>query len=214
MRFFFFTSTLVLGACAAGNAHHAQHTAHHRFENAEAWAARFEAPERDAWQRPDELIAALALAPDARVADIGAATGYFPVRLARAVPQGHVYGVDVEQTMVDFLHRRASREGLTNLTAHLADADDPRLPEACDVILLVDTYHHVEARPAYFEKLRASLKPGGRLVIVDFKPGSSMGPPHKLSAQEVEAELTRAGYVLTRTHALLPEQYFLEFQAR
>src|SRR3990167_1183974 len=72
------------------------HDAHHRFDDADAWAARFEDPKRDAWQKPDEVIAALALPPDAKVADIGSATGYFPVRFAKALPQGRVFGVDVE----------------------------------------------------------------------------------------------------------------------
>ncbi len=115
----------------------------HRFEKAEEWAPRFEDPERDAWQKPDEVIAALALPPDAKVADLGSATGYFAVRLARAVPKGHVYGVDIEPDMARYLTERARHEGLNNLTAVVGEPADPKLPEPVDLVLVVDTYHHI-----------------------------------------------------------------------
>jgi cyclopropane fatty-acyl-phospholipid synthase-like methyltransferase len=201
-------------------AHHApaeQHGHHggmpHRFDNAEEWAKTFEDPERDAWQKPDDVVAALKLAPDAVVADIGAATGYFPVRLARAVPKGRVYGVDIEQSMVDYLTARAKKEGLTNLAAVLGTAEDPQLPESVDVVLVVDTYHHIENRPAYFARLAKKLKAGARLAIVDFKKDSPMGPPPemRLLPEEVQTELEKAGYVRAASHAFLPQQYFLVF---
>lgn len=192
---------------------HQHHTGHHRFDDAEAWAARFESPERDAWQRPDDVIAALQLPPDAKVADIGAATGYFPVRVAKQVPQGHVYGVDLESSMVEFLTRRAKKEGRTNLTAVQATVDDAKLPEPVDVVMMVNTYHHIEARPAYFAKLAASLKPGGRLVIVDFTKASAMGPPtsEKVAPEQVAKELGEAGYTQAASHDFLKEQFFLVF---
>jgi cyclopropane fatty-acyl-phospholipid synthase-like methyltransferase len=188
----------------------------HRFDDAEKWAARFEDPGRDAWQKPDEVIAALALKPDAVVADIGAATGYFPVRLARALPEGRVYGVDIEPSMVEYLGHRAQREGLGNLQAVLAAADDPKLPEPVDLVLVVNTYHHIEQRPAYFERLRAKLKPAGRLAIIDFRKGQPMGPPeaHRIDAAQVRAELESAGYALAAEHAFLPNQHFLVFTSR
>lgn len=187
------------------------HSAHHRFDDADAWAARFEDPKRDAWQKPDAVIATLALAPDAKVADIGSATGYFPVRLAKVVPNGHVYGVDVESSMVEYLNRRAEREELKNLTSILAAPDDAKIPEPVDLVMMVNTYHHVEARPAYFAKLAGSVKPGGKLAIIDYKLESKMGPSEKLSAAQVEAELKEAGWRLEQSHDLLPEQYFLVF---
>jgi ubiquinone/menaquinone biosynthesis C-methylase UbiE len=207
----------VFAACAhEGGQHqggHHQHSGQHRFDDAEAWAKRFENPSRDAWQKPDEVIAALALAPDAKVADIGAGTGYFPVRLARAVPQGHVYGVDVESAMVKYLAARAEREKLGNLSAVLADFDDAKLPEAVDLVILVNTYHHIDARPAYFKKLQASVKPGGRLAIVDFTRASKMGPPadHKVPPEQVRQELQQAGWTFERAHDFLPEQFFYVF---
>jgi SAM-dependent methyltransferase len=186
----------------------------HRFENAEEWAKRFEEPGRDGWQKPDEVVSALALPPEAKVADIGAGTGYFAVKLARAVPGGRVYGVDIEPDMARYLGERAKREGLTNLEAVLGEPGDARLPEAVDVALIVNTYHHIGERETYLRRLGEKLRPGGRVVIVDFRKESPMGPPakHKLSAEQVRGEFEAAGYRLTRTHDFLPDQYFLEFQ--
>lgn len=189
----------------------AAHDHHHRFDDADAWAARFEDPTRDGWQKPDEVIAALALAEDAKVADIGSATGYFPVRFAKAVPKGHVYGMDIESSMVDYLNRRAEREGLANLSSHVAEFADAKIPQPVDLVLMVNTYHHIEGRPAYFTKLAQSLKPGGRLAIIDFTQASKMGPTEKLPASQVVAELKTAGYSLAQKHEFLPEQFFYVF---
>jgi SAM-dependent methyltransferase len=190
-------------------------TVHHRFADAEKWAKRFEDPERDAWQVPDKVLEILALTPDAKVADIGAATGYFPVRFARAAPQGVVYGVDIEPTLVNYLNLRAHREGLTNLVSLVCTADDAAIPEPVDVIFVCDTYHHISDRVAYFGRLKEKLLPGGRLVIVDFKQGDfPVGPrdDHKITAEKVTAELEEAGYKLARTEEL-PYQYLLVFHA-
>ncbi len=186
----------------------------HRFEDAEEWAKRFEDPARDAWQKPDEVVAALALAPDAKVADIGSGTGYFAVRLARAVPKGRVYGVDVEPDMARYLGERARREGLSNLEAVLGEPADPKLPEPVDVALIVDTYHHIGERVTWLRRLGEKLTPGGRVVIIDFRKESPKGPPaeHKLSPEQVREELEAAGYRQAQTHDFLPDQYFLVFQ--
>ena len=199
----------------AGGGDHA--TVTHRFENAERWAARFEDPERDAWQQPAQILKWLALAPDAKVVDIGAATGYFPARFARALPAGRVYGVDVEPTLVNYLNLRAQREGLTNLVALTCRPDDPAIPEPVDLIFVCDTYHHIGERRAYFGALRAQLRPQGRLAIVDFKPGDfPVGPkdPHKLSAERVVEELDQAGFALVARQDELPYQYLLVFEPR
>lgn len=190
-----------------------QSAAHHRFDDADAWALQFEDPKRVEWQKPDEVLAALQLKKDDVVADIGSATGFFPVRVAPLVPQGHVYGADVESSMVEYLNKRADREGLSNLTSHLADFDDPKIPVPVDWILIVDTYHHLERRPEYFQRLATSLEPGGKIAIIDFRPKSSMGPAPeaKVSAEQVKAEVVSAGYKLVAEHDFLPEQYFLVF---
>lgn len=191
---------------------------HHRFDDVEKWTARFEDPERDAWQRPDVVIAALGLAPSSKVADIGAATGYFPVRIAPLVPNGVVYGVDIEPAMVNALAARATREGHANLRAVLATTDDARLPEPVDVVLIVNTVHHIEERVPYFARLKQSLTSGARLVVVDFKMGELPHgpPPHmRLAPDRVVEELAQAGYALTaRDEASLPYQYVLVFTPR
>jgi SAM-dependent methyltransferase len=223
MRFTKLTaSTAVLAACAHAPDHHAGHGHHggahampHRFDDAARWAQEFESPERDAWQRPDLVVSALSLPRDARVADLGAGTGYFAVRLARAVPEGRVWGVDIEPAMVRWMLDRARRENLPNLTATLAAPDDALLPEPVDLVLVVDTYHHIDARTAYFTALRRSLRPGGRVVIVDFTLESPVGPPAamRLAPAVVRQEFAAAGYAFERSVEGLTRQYMLVFRA-
>jgi ubiquinone/menaquinone biosynthesis C-methylase UbiE len=209
---------LILLSCAglsAGSAiAQSPHTHDHSFSGAEQWAHIFDDPQRDAWQKPHEVIQVLALKPDAVVADIGSGTGYFSVRFANMVPKGRVYGVDTEPDMVKYLAARAKREGLHNITAVTGAPDDPRLPEKADLILMVDVFHHIEDRERYFRKLRASLKPGGRVAIIDFRKDSPDGPPKsaRIAPDRVKTELKGAGYALVAEHAFLPNQYFLVFQ--
>jgi SAM-dependent methyltransferase len=192
------------------------HTHQHRFGDAEKWAKIFDDPERDAWQKPHEVIHALALKPDAIVADIGAGTGYFSMRLAHMTPKGRVYGVDTEAAMVKYLAERAKREGLENVIAVAGKPDDPRLPAKADLILFVDVYHHVDDRERYFRNLRNALRPGGRAALIDFRMDSPVGPPKsaRIEPERVKAEMQRAGYALAEEHAFLPNQYFLVFQPR
>lgn len=190
--------------------------AHHRFDDPERWARAFESEARDKWQRGDAVIAALAIARDARVADIGSATGYFSVRFARAAPQGRIFGLDIEPGMVKWLADRATREGLTNLSSVLVTPADPKLPEAVDLLFVSNTYHHIRARVAYFDRLAAQTRPGARLVIVDFKMGDiPVGPPasHRIPPEVITAELAQAGWKLERRDdALLPYQHLLVYR--
>ena len=201
-------------ACAAPALAQSPADHQHGFGDAEKWAKVFDDPERDAWQKPHAVIGALKLAPDAAVADIGSGTGYFAVRFAHMLPKGRVYGVDVEPGMVKYLADRAKKEGLANLMSVAGAPDDPRLPAKVDLVILVDTYHHVGNREAYFRKLRASLKPGGRVAIIDFRMDSPAGPPKsaRIAPDRVKAELKKAGYALAAEHAFLPNQYFLIFK--
>lgn len=207
----FLALLLLVAVPACGQA---PHTHQHHFKDAEKWSRVFDDPERDAWQKPHEVIQALRLSPDAVVADVGAGTGYFSARLAATLAKGRVYAVDVEPDMVKHLAARAKREGKPNLQAVQGAPDDPKLPEKVDLILFVDVHHHIEAREKYFGRLRASLKPGGRVAIIDFRPDAPMGPPKhaRISAAKVKAELGAAGYSLAQEHGFLPHQYFLVFK--
>jgi SAM-dependent methyltransferase len=203
---------ILFGLALPAAAQHGTQPLHQQFDDAERWARVFDDPARDAWQKPAEVIRALALAPTASVADIGAGTGYFSVRLARAVPQGRVYAADIAPSMVRHLASRAAQEKLANLVAHQAGTDDPRLPQAVDLVILVDTYHHIGDREAYFRKLRASLTGAGRLAIIDFRLDSPVGPRHgRVAPDKVKAELERAGFRFVAAHDFLPYQYFLVF---
>lgn len=203
--------TLLPAAATAAQSHH---TGQHKFDNAEQWAKKFDDPKRDAWQKPHQVIQALQLKPDALIADIGAGTGYFAVRLAHMLPQGRVFGVDSEPDMVKYLSERAKREGLKNLSVVAAEPGNPRLPEKVDLIILVDVYHHIDKREHYFRQLQQSLRPLGRLAIIDFRMDSPVGPPPaaRIAPDRVKKELQSAGYTLTQEHPFLPNQYFLIFQ--
>jgi predicted methyltransferase len=194
----------------------APHTHDHSFGEAKEWSHVFDDPKRDEWQKPHQVIRALKLKPDAAVADVGAGTGYFAMRLANMLPQGRVYAVDLEPGMVKHLAERATREGLKNVTPVLAKPDDARIPAKLDLVLMVDVHHHIDNREAYFRKLASSLKPGGRIAIIDFKLDSPQGPPKsaRVSPDRVKAELGRAGFVLADEQTFLPHQYFLVFTPR
>jgi SAM-dependent methyltransferase len=203
---------LLLGAVTAYGQSPSTHQ--HQFRDAEKWAHVFDDPKRDEWQKPHQVIQALKMAPDAVVADVGAGTGYFSVRLATMLPKGKVYAVDVEPDMVKHLAERAKRDGRKNMQAVQGAPDDAKLPEKVDLILFVDVHHHIDEREQYFRKLRASLKPGGRVAIIDFRLDSREGPPRaaRNAPEKVKAELKSAGYSLAEEHGFLPNQYFLIFK--
>lgn len=196
----------------ASAGHHHAGAMHHRFENAEAWAKVFDDPARDAWQRPDDVVAALGLAPSMTVADVGAGTGYFTVRLARAVPRGQVIATDIEPDMVRYLGERARREGLANVRAVLATADQPRLePGSVDRILVVDVWHHIADRVGYARGLASALRRGGQVAIVDFTMEATHGPPkkHRLLPDAIIADLRAAGLEAALSPLRLPDQYMV-----
>jgi len=191
-------------------------TSHHDFADVPYWSAVFDDPARDAWQKPKELVAALGLRHGNVVADLGAGTGYLSRLLAAAVgPEGTVLAVDTEPNLVVHLRERAEREKTANVVPILASAGDPRLPAGLvDLILIVDTYHHLDARRTYLPALRRFLRPDGRVAIVDWhKRELPVGPPpeHKLTREQVLDEMRASGFVLAAEHAILPYQYFLVF---
>jgi ubiquinone/menaquinone biosynthesis C-methylase UbiE len=200
--------TVHLIACAAALAQvpHQNHPP----RSAGEYARVLESSSRDAWQKPHEVIEALKLRPDEAVADIGAGSGYFTRRLAKHA--GKVYAVDIDQKLLELTKKNSG----ANVITVLATPDDPKLPAgAVDTIFFCNVLHHIEARPAYYAKLLKALKPGGRLVNIDFyKRDLPMGPPvaMKLSEGEVEAEMKAAGLRLFAKHEFLPHQYFLVFR--
>ncbi len=204
--------TALFGQSSGQEMNHADHM-EHRFDNPKQLAKRFDDPARDAWQQPDRVIEALGLKRGQAVADIGAGTGYFTVRLAKSEAAPKVYAVDIEPSMVSYLSERAAQEKLNNVVAVQAAADTPNLPEPVDLVLIVDTFHHIGGREAYFRKLAKSLKPGGRVAIVDFRPDSPEGPPpeFRFTPEQIKAEMSKAGYTLAAQYDFLPRQHFLVF---
>jgi SAM-dependent methyltransferase len=202
---------------ASGPSGHASPHGHHRFADAERWARHFDDPARDEWQRPEVVIERLELKGGMRVADVGSGTGYFAVRLARAIPDGRIWGIDIEPEMVSYLNERATREGLANVESRLGLPHDPELPDDIDLVLIVDTYHHLSDRTAYFRGLAEDLASGGRVAIVDFKMGElPVGPPDamKVSADDIIEEMQTAGYRLDiDDRESLPYQVILIFLA-
>jgi ubiquinone/menaquinone biosynthesis C-methylase UbiE len=187
----------------------------HRFENAEEWAKSFDDPARDEWQMPERVIDVLNLESGQVVADVGAGTGYFTVRLAKSSAKPKVYAVDIEPSMVEHVRHRAMHDGLTNVVAVLAGPERTNVPEPVDLILMVDTYHHVPKREAYFQELKTVMKPGARLAIIDFRKGAPSGPPEefRFTPAQISAELAEAGFSLETTHEFLPRQLFLVYRA-
>jgi cyclopropane fatty-acyl-phospholipid synthase-like methyltransferase len=186
----------------------------HRFDDPERYAKSFDDPARDKWQMPVRVLEALRLSPAASVADIGAGTGYFTVRLARAVPNGTVHAVDIEASMLDHIRKRATAEGLKNVRTVHATGTDPNLPTPVDLVLVVDTYHHIANRAAYFRELTKSLTSDGRVAIIDFRKDAPEGPPveFRFDAEQISGEMKDAGYRLDARHEFLPRQHFLIFR--
>jgi arsenite methyltransferase len=183
---------------------------HHAPHDAAEYARVLDDPSRESWQKPHEVVMALDLKPTDVVADIGTGTGYFARRFAHHVSK--VYAVDIDEKLLEMAKRGAP----PNLEAILATPSDPKLPpSSVDVIFICDVLHHIDNRPAYYEKLSAALKPGGRIVNIDFYKEKEIpvGPPKsmKLSGEQVISEFKAAGFRLARKHDFLPYQYFLEF---
>ncbi len=201
----------------AGHGGHQGHAGHHGqgmthdFNDAARFAAAFDDPRRDLWQKPADVVALLGLKPGQVVADLGAGTGYFLPHLLKAVaPGGTVVGLDVAEGMVAWMNARIARDGLTGAVARKVAFDDPGLsPESVDVLLTVDTWHHVDGREAYARKVAAGLRPGGRFVVVDFTMDSPEGPPPelRLAPEKVLAELGAAGFEARLVDEALPYQY-------
>jgi predicted methyltransferase len=174
-----------------------------------------ETPDREAWQKPDEIMDALGIADGAAVADVGAGAGWFTIRLARRVgPNGTVYARDVQRPTLEAVRRRVAREGLLNVETRLGSDSDPNLPlRSLDAALVVDVYPEVEDRVTFLRNLAAALKAGGRIGIVNYKPGRGGPGPSpdegvRVDSAAVEQDAQAAGLrVIARQ--TLPYQYLL-----
>jgi ubiquinone/menaquinone biosynthesis C-methylase UbiE len=185
------------------------HQQHHPPQSAAEYASVLEDPGRDEWQKPHEVLLAMRLKPTDVVADIGAGTGYFARRFAMHAAK--VYAVDIDAELLAI----AAKSAPANLITLVSKADDPLLPgSSVDLIFFCDVLHHLQDRPAYYRRMSPSLKPDGRVVVVDFrKPPLPIGPPPemKLDEETVIAEFSQAGFKLLQREAFLPYQYFLVF---
>ena len=213
------TSTLVLAAAfGAQDAKPRDHEAMHRLhQDPKAYVAMLEDPKRDAYQKPEEVLRALALRPGEAVADIGSGSGYFALRLAAAVgPKGRVYAVDVDPDMVRHLNRRLRDAGTTNVTTILSAPDDPLLADgSIDRFFICDTWHHIDDQTKYLALLKKMLRPGGEVVMIDFKKEETpMGPPlaMRIARDALVQQIQAAGFRLATEHTFLPYQYFLVFR--
>lgn len=191
-------------------------TAQHEFQDTTHWARAFESPDRAQWQKPDQVVSALDLKPGQTVVDVGAGTGYFTRRFARAVgASGKAIGLDIEPGMIDYMRADATKLNMSNYQARLVKPDDPELaPRSVDLIFFCDVLHHIDDRAAYLRKLAPALKPGGRVAVIDFKKTAPLGPPApmRIPVQQMIAQFNQAGYRVAGDHRFLPYQYFLEFE--
>jgi len=180
------------------------------FSSVERWRAVLDRPDRDALEMTDRIVDSLRLSRGARVADIGAGTGYFERLLARAVgDSGRVYAEEIEPPLVAYLAERARSEGTPQVVPIYGAPADPRLPGDLDLIFLCNVYRYIDGRRAFFRRLLPNLARSGRVAIVDWRPTDNS--PNRLPAQRVVAEMGAAGYRLIQEPTFLPKQYFLVF---
>ena len=182
-------------------------------------AGWLERAEREQEEAPSKALEALALKPGMTVADIGAGSGYYTARLARAVgPSGRVYATDIQPGMIELLNRRIAGEALTNVTTVLGGMDDPKLPpKSLDLAIMVDVYHELQQPQLFLQRLKETFKPDGRLVLLEFRkedPNVPILAVHKMSVAEVKTELEAEGFVLDRVIDVLPWQHIIVLRTK
>jgi len=180
------------------------------------WA--YEGVNRDQWQQPEKVIAALTLRPGDQVADLGAGGGYFTFKLAKAVGStGKVYAVDIDREMTNLIAQRAQKDAVKNVETIVAKADDPLLPKtSVDLIFTSNTYHHIDNRIAYLRNLQQYLKSGGRVAIIDFDRRAWIEGllSHYTPTEVIKREMEQSGYALQQNLDFLDRQSFLIFAVK
>jgi predicted methyltransferase len=171
-------------------------------------------PSRDVWQKPQGVVEKLSLARGARVADLGAGVGYFTWHLAKAVgARGTVYAVDTKESAINMIIKEMVARGTPNVRPVRAEPHDPRLPEPVDLVFSCDVYHDMNDRVDYFRSLASSLRPGGRVAILDFHPRGFFSGMfgHRTAKEEVRHEMEAAGYRLLNDYDVVDSQHFQIF---
>jgi ubiquinone/menaquinone biosynthesis C-methylase UbiE len=173
-------------------------------------------PERAREEQPERALDAIGVPQGGSVADVGAGSGYFTTRLARRVgPRGIVYAVDIQREMLARLDRRLKADNIGNVRLVEGDTADPRLPAAAvDLILMVDVYHELSRPQEMLRRMRAALKPGGRLVLIEYRqedPAVPIREDHKMSVKVIRQELEAEGFVLSARWDVLARQHLLAF---
>ncbi len=185
------------------------------FEDVEKYIAFLERPDRAAWQKPEDVIAALKLQGTETVMDLGCGSGYFAFRFAEALPKGVVIAADIEPEMIRHIHHKAMTKSVRNIEAKVIQPTHPKVPDGVDLVFVCDVLHHVSDRPAWLAKITKAMGSGSKLVLIEFKEGDlPEGPPEslKISRDKLVALVTDAGLVLDSERAdLLPYQTFLVF---
>jgi ubiquinone/menaquinone biosynthesis C-methylase UbiE len=186
------------------------------FDDVEKYIAFLERADRAAWQKPDEVVAALGLRGTETVFDLGAGSGYFSFRFAKVLASGKVVAADTEAEMIRHVHHKAMSEGVGNVEAKLIQPADPGVSPDADLVFVCDVLHHVADRPAWLAKLAGGMKSGSRLALIEFKEGNlPEGPPEaaKIPRAQLVDQVGKAGFTLERDHKdLLPYQVFLVFR--
>lgn len=197
-----------------------QTTLPQHYDNKQEVLADLEDPQRDAWARPDEVVAALPLDdPQMVVADVGAGSGYFSRRIAARIPEGKVIAVDVDADFVDYVKQNRDAWGTPNVEPRLAMYENALLPEgSVDLVFVSNTYAYIRDRDTYFTGIQHALRPGGKLVIIDFRPDADLSgvenapkPSQRVPRDAVIAQIEALGFALDHEETFLPHQYYLVF---
>ncbi len=208
--------TLSHALLAAQNKPLSMEEMHQLHQNSKAYIAFLDDPQRDAYQKPYEVIAALGLKHGEVIADIGAGSGYFTSRLAQHVGEtGKVYAVDVSPEMILHLNQHIRDMRVKNVVTILSAPDDPLLADgSIDRFFICDTWHHIQNQQRYLALMKKMLKPGGQVIMIDFqKKESPVGAPMemRIAREDLIKQMEANGFKIAQEHTFLPYQYFLVF---